>query len=301
MKAKIISSLILLVFICAGCGHKVEKMEEGFIPPAVLKQPRLLYPKIAQEKAIEGNTTVIISITKTGKVDNVYIIKSSGYKILDSAAVEYCKSIVFSPAKRNGIPVNSRIEWELKFNISDQNWEVDNYLQEIANLYRKILLIGTSNNVEKNYRIEIEREILNKHNEFVQNYGDALNFNFILKQVILPEISKEWQNYWDGWPLSFLLYHDFIKRFQDYDSLPKVRTLLINSLKLDIQYIKNTPAYDIKTQREKDKILNKIKLFISSNYPDIILKELGLDAKINSMLLTKSTYIDFLQNNSAKY
>lgn len=271
MKRKINLLFIILIILGMGC-RRIEKNEEqSFVPPSVIKQPRLFYPKIAQEKAIWGSTKLILSITKTGEVENVYVVKSSGHDILDSAAIEYCKSLVFNPALRNGKPVNSRIEWVMKFNITDQNWKVESYLQELAELFKRVQYYESTD------RIEIEDEILKKHNEFIQNYGDALNFNIILKQVILPEISREWQNDWDGWPLSFLLYHDFIKRFQDYDSLPKVKTLLINSLKLDIQYIKNTPATDMRSQQEKDKILNKIKIFVANNYPDIILPK-GMDS-----------------------
>lgn len=273
----IFSSLLFLA-----CSSKIEKSPAaGYEPPTLLKQPRLYYPKIAQENALWGSTKLIISINENGIVNNVYVIKSSGHKILDSAAINYCKNLLFNPAKRNGKPVNSKIEWVIKFNISDQNWEIDNYLLELSRLYDK------AQRLNQEYRIEVEREILKKHNEFVQNFSDALNFNKVLLQIILPEISKEWEKDWNGWPLSFLLYHDFIKRFPDYDSISVVKNLLINSLKSDIQYIKNTPALDINVKKEKEKILNKIKIFITTNYPDVILKDINLEANVSSIYLSK--------------
>ncbi len=273
---------ILILFIFSACGSKVEKTPAiGFEPPTLLKQPRLYYPKTAQENAIWGSIKLILSINKNGIVDGVYVLKSSGHSILDSAAINYCKNLLFNPAKRNGKPVNSRIEWVVKFNITEQNWKVDNYLLELSRLFDKVQRFDTK------YRIEIEREILNKHNEFVQNFGDALNFNSILKQIISPEIVKEWEKDWDGWPLSFLLYHDFIIRFSDYDSLPKVKTMMINSLKTDIQYIKNTPSLNIKMENEKEKILNKIRIFISKKYPEINLKELNFGFYFHPKFITK--------------
>lgn len=282
MKKFFISALILFSLLFYACSSKVEKTPAaGFEPPTLLKQPRLYYPKIAQENAIWGSTKLILSINKNGIVEDVYVVKSSGHTILDSTAVDYCKNLLFNPAKRNGKPVNSKIEWVIKFNITDQNWKVDNYLFELSRLYEKVQLL------KPEYRIEIQREILQKHNEFVQNFGDALNFNRVLKQIISPEITKEWEKDWDGWPLSFLLYHDFIIRFNDYDSLPKVKTMMINSLKTDIQYIKNTPSLNVKMEKEKEKILNKIRMFISKNYPEINLKELNFGFNYNSVFITK--------------
>lgn len=273
---------ILILFLFSACSSKLEKTPAtGFEPPTLLKQPRLYYPKIAQENAIWGSIKLILSINKNGIVDNVYLVKSSGHSLLDSAAINYCKNLLFNPAKRNGRPVNSRIEWVIKFNIAEQNWKADNYLLELSRLYEKVQLL------EPKYRVEIEREILNKHNEFVQNFGDALNFNRILRQIISPEIVKEWEKDWDGWPLSFLLYHDFMIRFSDYDSLPKVKTMMINSLKTDIQYIKNTPSLNVKMENEKEKILNKIRIFISKNYPEINLKELNFSFYLHPKFITK--------------
>lgn len=273
---------ILILYLFSACSSKVEKgPATGFEPPTLLKQPRLYYPKTAQENAIWGNTKLILSINKDGIVDNVHIVKSSGHDILDSTAINYCKNLLFNPAKRNGKPVNSKIEWVIKFNITDQNWKVDNYLLELSRLYEKV------QRLESKYRIEIEREILNKHNEFVQNFSDALNFNRILKQIISPQITKEWEKDWDGWPLSFLLYHDFMIRFSDYDSLPKVKTMMINSLKTDIQYIKNTPSLNVKMENEKEKILNKIRIFISKNYPEINLNELNFGFNFYSKFISK--------------
>lgn len=282
MKKFFICMLILFSFLFSACSSKVEKTPAaGYEPPTLLKQPRLYYPKTAQENAIWGSTKLILSITKDGIVSDVFVIKSSGHSILDSAAVNYCKNLLFNPAKRNGKPVNSKIEWVIKFNIAEQNWKVDNYLLELSKLYNRIQQISPE------YRIDVEREILKKHNEFIQNFSDALNFNKVLKQIISPEITKEWEKDWDGWPLSFLLYHDFIVRFSDYDSLPKVKNMMINNLKTDIQYIKNTPSLDIKMEKEKDKILNKIKIFISKYYPEINLNELNFGFNFYLKYITK--------------
>lgn len=270
-------SLILLLLFTLACGHNVEKIEEqNFIPAALKNQPRIIYPKDAQEKSYSGITRMILSISNVGTVGKVFLEKSSGHEMLDKAAIEYCKNLIFYPAKLNDKTIYSRIRWGIKFNISNQDWSTNRYINEIKDLYNS-LVQSTSN--ERN---KIEREILIKHNDFVDKMNDALNFNTTSEQVILPKISEEWKNDWNGWPLSFLLYHDFLVRFPEYDSLSSVKTQLLKSLQYDIQYIKNTPDINSEVIKEKENILLRIKSFINSHYPDIIIDDLGFEKRNNS-------------------
>jgi TonB family protein len=276
MKTTFNKIIILVMLLGWGCSQHLERQELSYTPPVVKNQPRLIYPKIAQENYYTGDSKVILLVNKTGIVDKVYVARTSGYVELDNAAMDYCRSLVFTPATRNGEPVESRIEWEIKFNFTDRNMEARYYLRDFYNLLRK----WSNSNPEE--RINIERKILQKHNEFVQNMKDGLNFNVIIAQVVSPALLDEWKKDWDAFPLSFLLYHDFITRFKDFDSIPLVKKQLYNALKFDIQYIKNTPSENNQVQYEKQNILRKIKNFISREYPDIILDELGLDKNFRS-------------------
>ena len=271
-----LSSILLLLFTFA-CGHNVEKIEEhNFIPASQKNQPRIIYPKVAQESSYSGITKIILSISNVGTVDNVFLEESSGYEILDKAAIDYCKNLVFYPAKVDDKTVYSKLRREIKFKISQYDRSKDRYINEIKDLY--ISLIQSASK-ERN---RIEREILMKYNDFVDNMNDALNFNKVSEQIILPEISEEWKEDWNNWPLSFLIYHDFLVRFPEYDSVLSVKTQLLNSLKYDIQYIKNTPDINHKVKKDKENILMKIKSFIGSHYPDIIIDNLGVEERNNT-------------------
>jgi len=277
MKRNSTLSLFLLLLFTFACGHNVEKVDQqNFIPASLKNQPRIIYPKDAQESSYSGITRMILSISNVGTVEKVFLEKSSGYEILDKAAIDYCKNLVFIPAKLENKTVYSRLRWEIKFNISGQGLSTNRYINEIKDLY--ISLIQSASK-EKN---RIEREILMKHNDFVNNMTDALNFNTASEQVILPEISEEWKKDWNKWPLSFLLYHDFLVRFPEYDSISSVKTQLLNSLKYDIQYIKNSPDINSEIINEKENILLRIKSFISSHYPDIIIDNFGVEERNNS-------------------
>ena len=284
MKTKLNFMYILLMLVGLACSHNIEK-QENFIPPTVKNAPRLIYPRIAQENLYAGTAKIDILVNKTGTVNNVYIKKSSGYNVLDHSALDYCKNLTFNPAIRNGEPVDSRVEWEIKFNFTDKNMEAYNFIRDIKNLFLKVEF------AIPNKRNDIEYEILKKDKEFVQNFKDGLNFNAVIGQILLPQLTSLWEKDWDAFPLSFLLYYDFMQRFPDYDSLAVVKELLHNSLKSDILYIKNTQTEDQKVQIEKQNILNKIQKFVEKNYPDMNLDDLGLNWKAESGKYSKNMAI----------
>ncbi|MFZ0453949.1 MAG: energy transducer TonB [Ignavibacteriaceae bacterium] len=274
MKCLSLFILSLTLFIM-GCGHYIEN-SENYTPPSLKSEPRLFYPMEALEKSYSGTPKVIIYISKNGSVERSTILKSSGIGILDSAAVEYSKNFIFNPARINGEPINSRMALEIKFEFSNQKWDANDYVEDITDLYNQIA------KASPNDRIAIEKEILKMHDYFISKMRDMFNYNHVIGLVIEPGLYNEWKNDWNSWPLSFLLFQDFIQRFPDFNNLDLIKEELKNSLKSDIQYIKSTHSNSRVTILEKEIILSKIKKFVETKYPDMI-NDLGLDAKIDSL------------------
>ncbi|NOX18963.1 MAG: TonB family protein [Chlorobi bacterium] len=65
------------------------------------------YPPLAVQYGIEGKVTVKIFVSEKGAAIKTQINKSSGYRILDSAAINYSKKLKFEPAHQNGKPVSA--------------------------------------------------------------------------------------------------------------------------------------------------------------------------------------------------
>ena len=76
------------------------------------------YPRKAVERALEGVVLVAAQVDRDGTVVAVTILSSSGYAILDREALRAVESWQFRPALRNGVPVRSRIEVPIRFQIS---------------------------------------------------------------------------------------------------------------------------------------------------------------------------------------
>lgn len=273
---KYLSMFILaLTLFSMGCGHYLENAG-NYTPPSLKSEPRLFYPLVAYENAYTGTPRVILYINKNGTVERAQILKSSGIVVLDSAAVVYSRNFVFNPAKINGKPVNSRMAMDIKFKLSNEKWDALSYVEEVKDLYDQIAEAIPID------RIAIEKQILEQHNEFVSKMKDLNNYNRFIGMVIKPNIYNEWKNDWDSWPLSFLLYHDFIQRFPDYSDLDQVKEELKNSLKYDIQYIKSSTYQSRVTNIEKNILLSKIRKLVENKYPSMI-NDIGLEVNADTL------------------
>lgn len=273
MKTILRSIAVLFLLINFGCStFNREVQDDDFKTPTIQSQPRLLYPKAARENNYSGKTEVVLLVSKTGAVDDVQLIKSSGFGVLDSASIEFSKDLVFNPATAHGEPISCRVKWSIAYAFSDKISYIESYIQEVKELY------SLAANSENSYRNEILNRIYKLHKEFVSSMWDGEDFNAAIARVILPENSRGWRIIWDDCPLSFLLYHDFIQRFPGYDSLSLVKSELTKSLKADIKYIERTSIINPGTFHKNQELILKIKNFIKNTYPQINLdKNEGID------------------------
>ena len=276
MKKMMSYSIFVLAIFLTACGHKIENAEkENYTPPAIIYQPKMYYPVEAQENSFSGKTKVVVMVSKKGVVDRAVVIKSSGHEILDKTVMDYCRGLKFNPAYLNGAPIDSRVIWEVNFNFLDQKKNVTSYINAVQKLYLKAKFAFPGN------KPKFEREILDEHTAFIKRMNDAINFNIVLEQVIKPELAGQWKQLWNSWPLSFLLYEDFIERFPDYDSLSVVKQLLKNAVSFDIKYLQSQSATDPTVKKNKENLLTKIKQFVQSKYPDLVFENGEADASID--------------------
>ena len=60
---------------------------------------------------------VLIVIDTAGKVQKVRVIKSSGYPEFDQAARDAARAELFTPARRDGAPVEYNLKYTYRFRI----------------------------------------------------------------------------------------------------------------------------------------------------------------------------------------
>jgi periplasmic protein TonB len=78
------------------------------------------YPKALQRRGIEGNVTVRVTIGVDGKVAKVVVVKGSGYKELDTAALAAARTQTWVAQKVGDEKVVSNESYTYRFRISDQ-------------------------------------------------------------------------------------------------------------------------------------------------------------------------------------
>ena len=76
-------------------------------PPDFSRNPPPQYPAIAIQRGWEGEVWLRLKISRTGKVVNVGVVKSSGYAVLDAAAVNAVKRWRAKPAQQGGRDVDT--------------------------------------------------------------------------------------------------------------------------------------------------------------------------------------------------
>lgn len=82
-----------------------EKITEPVADAAYLHNPLPEYPELAQERGWEGKVVMKVHVLPDGRTDSVVVVKSSGQKVLDDAAVKAVYKWSFVPAKKGETPI----------------------------------------------------------------------------------------------------------------------------------------------------------------------------------------------------
>ncbi len=256
---RVIGIILATFFLLDGCGHMKNLDTKDYTPPTLKYQPKIFYPVQAQENSLTGMAKMMVYVDKEGRVRRVNLLESSGYLVLDSAAEKYCRNIVFNPALGNGKPIGVWLKMKIKFDVNHENQVTKRFVHEITNLYKKA---ASSLPPEKE---RLQKLILAKDSEFVDNMTDALNFNNTIEKVLLPETVSEWNKYWDTYPLSFLLYYDFMQRFPQYGDRKSVKIRMLDAIKHDIHFIENTLESENDNKDAGERLLRKLQEFIKND------------------------------------
>tara|TARA_B100000524_G_scaffold197900_1_gene102794 strand:+ start:95 stop:811 length:717 start_codon:yes stop_codon:yes gene_type:complete len=92
-----------------------KKKYGAFYKIGTLNNPHPKYPLIARKKGWQGRIILQVSVNNKGIVDNIEILKSSGYEILDSESTNTIKEWKFKPAMIGKTPVNDVLAIPIRF------------------------------------------------------------------------------------------------------------------------------------------------------------------------------------------
>ncbi len=84
-----------------------------------LNNPRPPYPLVARRMGYHGKVVLDVEVLAEGTAGDVKLHQSSGYDILDNAALQTVKTWHFTPARHLGHPVTQRFLVPIKFSLED--------------------------------------------------------------------------------------------------------------------------------------------------------------------------------------
>ncbi|WP_154124808.1 energy transducer TonB [Grimontia hollisae] len=75
------------------------------------------YPRMAKRKGMEGTVLLEVWLDENGDQTNLSLLKSSGFDLLDDAAIEAVRKWQFNSHKENGVALAHRVRIPVRFNL----------------------------------------------------------------------------------------------------------------------------------------------------------------------------------------
>jgi len=92
---------------------------EEYTPPQYGHNPPPKYPKAARKAGYQGKVLLEVLVTREGSPKEIKVRESSGYKVLDEAAVEAVQKWKFVPAKRGEVFLEEWVWVPIRFSLEE--------------------------------------------------------------------------------------------------------------------------------------------------------------------------------------
>lgn len=233
----------------------------SMIPPTLQRKITPVYPPLAQNEGIEGSVLMNFLITEQGEVRDIQIVESSGYAILDRAAAAFAERLRFDPARQGDEPVDVRMAWGLNFHLLNREYLPLQYVNKINALTKYLEYTPEDRDL-------VLEQLLEIHLDFVDYYSEKpqLNFNQSVEKIIHPDIVEGWRRYWDKRPLHFLVFHDFISRYQSGSAVEKAEGHLVYYVKKEIRRLSQMNQAGGTVMENDNLFISDITAYLTDNY-----------------------------------
>jgi len=75
------------------------------------------YPRTARRRGIQGTVVLSVYVDVQGRVDNLWVFESSGYRVLDNSALEAVKKWSFEPGRKGDTKVAMWVNVPVRFEL----------------------------------------------------------------------------------------------------------------------------------------------------------------------------------------
>ncbi len=247
------SFILLLGF--TGCYLGVDR------PPRLIKNSIVvIYPPEARAKKIEGRVEVSILVDKTGRVKQAQIAKTSGYPILDDAALQIAQLARFKPARLHGKKRAVWVVWPLVFKIKRQKLDPKAWEEEVLRLEQRI------KETKNARRKQLAEDLFFRYKDFAEYLVDhpGKNFNEQIRAVVQKSTRKRWKPFWDVYSAPFALFDDFVTRFPKHEFTPEARLYLQQYLEYAISDLQTNHAGTRLSPQLREELLAQLEAYLQT-------------------------------------
>lgn len=93
--------------------------------PSYLRNPAPVYPYEARQQGWEGTVIVEAEVLPSGRCGQARALTSSGYRVLDEAALQTIQRWQFKPATRGAVPVSVWVEIPVTFRLTEAMGDIE--------------------------------------------------------------------------------------------------------------------------------------------------------------------------------
>ena len=87
--------------------------------PVYRENPPPQYPRVARRRGYQGTVVLEVLVNREGRVGDLRVFQSSGYSILDKAAIRSVKGWLFEPGRRGEEKIEMWVKLPIRFQIKE--------------------------------------------------------------------------------------------------------------------------------------------------------------------------------------
>ncbi len=253
---------VLFLMTC----HLPSRTTREYVPPQLISDSFIsFYPPEAYEKQLEGKVILLICVGTNGYIDVAGIFRSSGYDILDEAALAIARTVRFKPGRVDGRVQDLWVTWPVVFELSS----VPMSTLGLVEWQRRVLKYQANASDVNSLKGRIAQNNLFNHyvnlgNRMIENR--SIFPNKTIMEVVASPIRDSWIEYQDVWPMAFVLFQDYIERFPDSRNVAKAERHLVDSALNEVSLLRVASTGGSQLVRARQRLLNDLTRFLEEYY-----------------------------------
>ena len=223
LKRAIYNALCLCFAVIIGCASTASR----FKPAKVKSNRELEYPLSAQLDKIEGEVMVGVFVNTEGNAEQLKVLESSGYAVLDTAAYHFARTLIFDPAIVDDKPVSSWTKLLLRYKLTEVPFERTTWLQDVQN-YQYIINTTQDSAEKRHYQQKLYMRYIGL-STYLERYNDLEN-NELIDKVVTKYMRQRWADFSRVIVAPFILFDDFLYRYPESEFTQNAKEELIRLL-----------------------------------------------------------------------